>query len=631
MSVIHVPKRPEVGVRQLLPIVLLILSLVALFLRLWYLQVVKAAELAERAVAYDKDVVPKLAPRGLITDRNGKLLAGVRSEWVITAVPDVIRRNPDVLPKVALMLGADVDKLQQKVDNEMMKKFLPTPIYTGATVEQAARIAESKDELGGIDVEEQPIRYYTDDTDFAHVLGYVWTPNDRDLARLKRGGIKPQDYVGKTGVESYYEKELMGKPGTEEIELDAKKRPLLVMARDNPIPGSKLRLTMDVDLQKLAMADLKEVQQESPDSGGAVVAIEPKTGEILCLASNPTYSANQFLQGIKAADYDNLVKDPMKPLFNRAIAGGYSPGSTFKIVSTLAAAEAGTFQPYRTVYCPGYYQVGNRKFKCLGHHGAIQYEAALEKSCNTYFADQAVRTGPDALRAEALKVGLGHHSGIDLPGESRALVPTDDWLRSVQHLTKDQKPQWYPGDTVNLGVGQGELSVTPLQMADLVCLVANEGICYRPHLVKTVYASDSSEPGANEERDPLWQVSVSSDVWRDLQQAMIGVIERGTGRKAQIPGLVWAGKTGSTEHTGFGQKTHSWFVGYAPADNPQIAIAVLVERSGHGGEISAPIAAHIVKAYLDKLNGLSNSTRAALNVPSASAAHLASFSSLSRR
>lgn len=628
MSVIHVPKKPDIGFRQLAPIGLLLLSLIALFLRLWYLQVVKAAELAERGVPYDMDTIPKLAPRGLIVDRNGALLAGVRSEWVVTAVPDVLRRNPAVLPQVATMLGTDTVKLQQKIDYDRTKRFVPVPICAGVSVQQAAEIAESKLDLPGIDVDEQPIRYYTDDTDFAHVLGYVWTPDERDVSRLKKAGIHPQDFVGKMGLEAYYEKDLMGKPGTEEVELDSKKRPLLVMARDNPAPGSKLRLTIDSTLQHLAMQQLKTVQTDSPDSGGAVVAIEPKTGEILCLASNPTYSANQFLQGIKSADYDELVKDKMKPLFNRAIAGNYSPGSTFKIVSTLAAAEAGTFSTSRTVYCPGYYKVGNRKFRCLGHHGAIQYENALIKSCNTYFADQAMRTGPDALRAEALKVGLGHHSGIDLPGESKAIVPTDDWLRAVQHKTADQKPNWYPGDTVNLGIGQGELSVTPLQMADLACLVANEGICYRPHLIKEVISGGQTVPTQPDEQ---WKVNVPSDVWNDLHAAMQGVIERGTGRKAQIPGLTWAGKTGSTEHSGLGQKTHSWFVGFAPVDNPKIAIAVLVERSGHGGEVSAPIAAQIVKAYLGKLGDLDKSPSAASNVRSASSAHLASFSSFSRR
>ncbi len=628
MSVIHIPKKPDIGVRQLAPIGILLLSLVALFLRLWYLQVVKAAELSERGVPYDTNTVPKLAPRGLIVDRTGALLAGVRSEWVITAVPDVLKHNPQVLPQVAAILGIDTVKLQQKLDYDRTKRFVPVPICAGVTVEQATEIAESKPDLPGVDAEEQPIRYYTDDTDFAHVLGYVWTPDERDVERLKKQGIKPQDYVGKMGLEAYYEKDLMGKPGTEEIELDKKKRPLLVMARDNPVPGSKLRLTIDSSLQHLAMQQLKAVQTDSPDSGGAVVAIEPKTGEILCLASNPTYSANEFLQGIKSADYDELVKDKMKPLFNRAIAGSYSPGSTFKIVSTLAAAEVGTFSMSRTVYCPGYYKVGDRKFKCLGHHGAIQYETALIKSCNTYFADQAVRTGPEALCAESLKVGLGHRSGIDLPGESKAIVPTDDWLRAVQHKTADQKPSWYPGDTVNLGIGQGELSVTPLQMADLACLVANEGICYRPHLIKETVNGDQSVPNEPEEQ---WKVSVSAEVWKDLHEAMVGVIERGTGRRAQISGLTWAGKTGSTEHSGVGQKTHSWFVGFAPAEDPKIAIAVLVERSGHGGEVSAPIAAQIVKAYLDKLGGVAKPGSAASNVRSALSAHLASFSSFSIR
>jgi penicillin-binding protein 2 len=629
MSVIHIPKRPDIGLRQVLPIGLLLLSLVALFVRLWYLQVVKAAELSEKAVSYGKDVVPELSPRGLIEDRNGKLLAGVHSEWVVTGIPAIIGKDQAELQQLSNILGTDPGKLEQKLENGRGRKFLPAPIFTGATVQQATQIAELHTELPGVDVAEQPIRYYTDDTDFAHVLGYVWTPNDKDLDRLKKQGIKAEDFVGKTGVEAFYEKDLMGVPGNEEIELDAKRRPLHVAARDNPIAGSKLQLSIDSSLQKLAMGELKEFQAKSPESGGAVVAIDPKTGEVLCLASNPTYSANAFLEGIKNEEYDALSKDKMKPLFDRAVAGAYSPGSTFKIISTLAAAEAGTFNPNRTVFCPGYYKVGDRKFKCLGHHGSISYETALIKSCNTYFADQAIRTGPDALRAEALKVGLGARSGIDLPGESKAIVPTDDWLRAVQHKTKDQKPSWYPGDTVNLGIGQGELSATPLQMADLACLVANSGVCYRPHLIKGVYPP-TGEKGKSVAPEPLYQVNVSESVWNYLHEAMIGVIEHGTGRKAEIEGVVWAGKTGSTEHGGGGQ-THSWFVGYAPANDPKIAIAVLVERSGHGGEVSAPIAAKVVKAYLDEVAGVPSSPTALSSVRSAWSTHLASFSSPSAR
>lgn len=601
------------------------------FLRLWYLQVVKAAELSDKAFSYGYGYVPKLAPRGLIEDRNGTLLAGVRSELVVTAIPEVLKHNPAVVTKLAYILGVSEDKLKQKLQNARAKPFFPSPIYAGVPIEIATRIAESGDDLPGIDVESQSIRYYPDDSDFAHILGYVWTPNQKDLDRLKTLKIKPQDYVGKVGLEAKYEQELMGTPGMEQVQLDAKKQPVAIVSTNQPVPGDKLTLSIDSDLQKLAMQQLNNVLANSPDSAGAAVAIDPKTGEVLCMASNPTYHANQFLQGIKTQDFETLKNDPLKPLYNRAIDGAYSPGSTFKLVSTLAAAKCGTFDPERVVVCNGYYEVGNRRSRCLGHHGPIRFEQALVKSCNTYFSDLAIRTGPDGLRNEAEAVGLGHRSGIDLPGEGKALVPTDDWLRTVQKLSKDQKPRWYPGDTVNLGIGQGELAVTPLQMADLACLIANKGFCYTPHLLKSVTAADGTQLPTDASDQPRWKVDEPDFIWPQLETAMVDVIEHGTARRARIPGITWAGKTGSTEHSGPDKKTHSWFVGYAPADNPRIAVAVLVEESGHGGEIAAPIAAAIVKRYMEEVGVLPKESSVALKVATASSAHLASFSSFKIR
>ena len=593
MSVIHIPKRPEIGIRQLLMLVAVFAALLVVFVRLWFLQVVKAADLTERALTLRLGSIPRLAPRGLIEDRSGKILAGVKSELVVTVIPDVMRRNPSVLSSLARITGFPVAKLEQRMIGR--RPFYPASICT-VPVEVATKVAESAEDLPGVTVESQPVRYYADDVNFSHVLGYVWTPNAKDVTRLTKQGIKPGEFVGKMGIEALYEKQLMGTPGTFQVEMDARQRPVQILNGEEPVPGEPLVLTLDTDLQKLAMTELKQAQADSPDSGGAVVAIDPTNGEVLCLASNPTFAANEFLNGISGTDYDRLAKDPLKPMFNRAISGAYSPGSTFKIVSTLASGTADTFDPGRVVFCPGYYEVGNRRSKCLGHHGSIRFRDALEKSCNTYFSDLAIRTGPEAIKQECLEVGLGRRSGIDLPGEGKAIVPTDDWLRAAHHLPKSAKPAWFPGDTVNLGIGQGELSVTPLQMADVASLVANQGICYKPHLVKRFGADEDAQP------EVLWKIQERDEVWSELRMAMIQVIQHGTARRAEIPGVVWAGKTGSTEHSGLDKKTHSWFVGFAPAENPRIAIAVLVEQSGHGGEIAAPIAARIVAQYLGKGN-----------------------------
>ncbi|HVL40032.1 MAG TPA: penicillin-binding transpeptidase domain-containing protein, partial [Fimbriimonadaceae bacterium] len=268
----------------------------------------------------------------------------------------------------------------------------------------------------------------------------------------------------------------------------------------------------------------------------------------------------------------------------------YAPGSTFKIVTTLAAARRGVFDPNRTVVCAGGYRVGPRFVRCLGRHGSISFHRAFAKSCNTYFIDLGMRAGETALKEAALAVGLGARSGIDLRSESRGIVPTKEWL---ERWRKD--PRWYPGDQANLSIGQGELAVTPIQMANLMALVANDGRQFRPHLVKGAQSFDGElEP---REPEPAHEIDVAPQVWAALRRALQAVVDEGTAQVAKLPGLPWGGKTGSAEHRR-GKLTHSWFVGLAPAENPKIAICVFVEAAGHGSEVAAPVAREIVRAYL---------------------------------
>ena len=634
---IHAPRRPEIGLRELLFLLAALLPLPVLLLRLWYLQVVIADELTRKAQSMQWSTVSKVPPRGLIFDRKGKLLAGVKAEIVVTARPASLKEHPDVVGRVANILGVDVSKLQERVDASAFRPHLPVTIYVGASIEQATVIAETSSELPGIGVESQPMRDYPDTTNFTHVLGYVWTPSQADLKRLAAQKVKPGEYVGKVALESAFERELMGKPGVERVEVDARRRPLRVLGRDAPVPGEKLILSIDSELQKLA----NELLMGASNAGAAAVALDPRTGEILCVASVPSYDAEPFLTGIRPDAYRRLVDDPLKPLFNRAIRGSYSPGSTFKIVTTLAAAKSGLFDPIRTVHCPGYYSVGTRKVKCLGVHGTISFERAMIHSCNTYFSDLAVRVGGDRLRQAAVDAGLGKKTGIDLGGEGRGVVPTDEWLRAVLKLPAHEKPKWYPGDTVNLGIGQGEISATPLQMACVAAMVANEGTIYRPHVVSRVVATKAERAVAPETavRFDLPQAtggtsaSEGSGTWPLLKRALVGVVESGTAKRAAIPGIRWAGKTGSTEHNR-GARTHSWFVGYAPADDPKIAIAVVVEQSGHGGEVSAPIASKIVAAYLHGFGGAKASPTASnppVSSPSASRAQASPARSPSAR
>ncbi len=587
MSVIHAPRKPELDLRVLLFPVAMVLLLVVLLLRLWYVQVVLAPALQEKAEASRIVVMEKLAPRGLVYDRRGALVAGIRPEIVVTAKPRTIAENKWVVAEVAKMLGADPEKLNKKVNDSNWRPYLPTPIFVGTDIKTGTRIAEAGEDLPGIGVETQPMRFYPESKGFTHVLGYVWTPDEGDVKRIKDFGGSPATYVGKSGIERAYEEALMGAPGKERLEVDAKRRPLRVAGRDASTAGNQLILSLDGRLQKYAT-------QLMADKGfrGGIAAIDPTNGEVLCLVSSPTYDINLFTGGISTANYQALLNHPGKPLYNRALRSSYAPGSTFKLVTTIAGLQAGKFSPNATYYCAGGVRVGRRLFKCLGTHGAISFHRAMSKSCNSYFYQLGKAVGEESLRKASLDVGLGQKTGLETGGEVSGVVPTADWIKKHKSDGK-----WYGGDTLNFAIGQGFLSTTPLQMANVAALVANNGINYRPHLVRAIKDSTGTETIKREEPQVLHKIEASPAFWAGMKSALVAVIEDGTARSAQIPGIRWGGKTGSAEHNA-SKQTHGWFVGFAPADNPKIAICVLVEAAGHGGDVAAPIAKEIVKRYL---------------------------------
>ncbi|MHB8635806.1 MAG: penicillin-binding protein 2 [Fimbriimonadaceae bacterium] len=594
MSVIHGQRKPSVDVGVLVFPVVCGLFLLAIFLRLWYFQVVLSASLTERASVNARATVPELAPRGLIYDRAGNILAGVRPALVVTAIPYVVAQHPNVLPKVAQMLGTSAALLERNMKRALSRR-LPAPVYVGASVQVGSRIAEARADLPGIGIDTQPMRYDADTIDFTHILGRVWVPSKADVDRLSKDGLAPAAYVGKDGLEWYYEPDLMGKPGTSEIEVDAKHRPVKVVGRDSPVPGTKLELSIDSDLQKLATKVLQDphgVFKLPPGHRAAIVALDPSTGEVLCMASSPTYDLKLFQNGISKEAYQKLNSDEYHPFLNRGISGFYPPGSIFKIITSLAMQESGIFDPQTTVFCDGAFHISKRsEVKCLGHHGVISYLEALKKSCNTYFCTMGTRAGVDALAHAAREMGLGQAAGLDVFNDVRGGVIPDARYKELHKLGR-----WYTGDTANTAIGQGFVEVSPLQMADVAAMVANRGVMYRPHLVHAKGVSLALMQPVTPE--VMHTVDAPSSFWDTLIEGLHGVIgPGGTGAGAEIPGVEWGGKTGSAEHQGKG-KTHSWFVGFAPLDHPRIAIAVVVEAAGHGSDFAVPIAQTIVKAYL---------------------------------
>lgn len=584
MSVIHAPKRPTIDLRMLVFPCAVGLALLIIFLRLWFFQVVRAPELLEEATHTRQATFPTMAPRGLIYDRTGKMIAGVKSVFVLTAIPAIVKKNPWVVDQLATMLSVPRQKLLAKLNQSLPQ--VPATLYVDVPVNVATIIAEDVDtKLPGVEIESQPMRFYPDSKTFAHVLGYVASASADDVKRLSKEGTDAAPYVGKMGVERIYEKDLMGEPGLAKFEVDAKHRPVRLVEPASAVPGSHVVLSLDSDLQSYALAAFQSHAAASGSNKGAAVAIDPNTGEVLCMVSSPTYDSSVFEQGaLSQDDWEAIKGDPEKPFTNRTMSA-YPPGSTFKIITSLAALKKGTLDLNRSVFCDGYYKVGNKKFKCEGHHGNITFMRAFYESCNTYFSDLGVRTGPQEIAAMATQCGLGQRTQIDTTSEQRGAVPDD------QALGKS----WYAGDTVNLSVGQGKVAATPLQMADLAELVANEGIQYRPRLVKKIVTPDGVQTLTA--REVEHQVEAPEWFWSTLKSAMTDVVVEGTGRHAQIQGIVWGGKTGSAEHLGQ-HKTHSWFIGVAPIDHPQVVVAVLVEDAGGGGDVAAPIAADIVHHYL---------------------------------
>ncbi|MBC8065641.1 MAG: penicillin-binding protein 2 [Chlorobia bacterium] len=585
MSVIHQPRKPELDARVLLFPAVLFVLLTLLFLRLWFFQVVRAEDLVEQAAALNTTDIPELAPRGLIFDRNGVMLAGIKPEWVITATPRVIDKHPEVLAKLAAELNADQKKLKAKLEEGRWKPWLPTPIFVGAKTQLASNIAERSDEFPGVDVRSQPMRQYRDTKSFSHLMGYVWVPSVEDVERIESFAKKTADYVGQGGIEESYEKNLMGQSGEMRMELDSKRRPTKVVGRDASVPGSQVILSIDKNLQQEAMSALGNYR-------GAVVALDPNTGEVLCMASAPSFDLGLFKNGISRTDFDAYQNNPSKPFLNRPTQVKFAPGSTFKLVTTIAAMETGYFNPNRPENCQGGIKVGNRFIKCLGHHGSVTFHNAMVKSCNAYFMSLALKSGRAGMVKAALDVGVYQKTGLDLPSERRGDIATEAYMAQYY-----PKAGWYDGDTAHLGIGQGILAVTPIQMANIVALVANDGVNFKPRLVRAIRDPVEMQKVELIKPTELHKVGGSPAFWATMKSALVDVIQRGTARSAQIPGMTWGGKTGRAEEKK-GRKTHSWFIGFAPYDKPKIAICVFIEEGGHGGEIAAPIAKRVVQRYL---------------------------------
>jgi len=571
---------------------------VLLILRLFTMQVMEGGKYRELSEENRIRVEVLTAPRGEMRDRKGRLLADNIPSFTVTVDPfdDAYLARPalldSTLDRLGAILGTDPAELREKVKQERRRSFVPIRLKRNVDIKSVAFVSEHAASLPGVDVESEPLRRYPLGAMGSHLFGYVGEISDKDLEDGRHPDYLRGDLIGKDGLESRYEGLLRGVDGKRFVEVNALGRKAELLGDKRPIlpkRGTDLRLTIDLDLQRAAEEAFE------PGERGAVVVIDPRNGEVLALASRPNYDPNEFSTGITFKRWKELSEGGSSPLFNRAIQAVYPPGSTLKPFVALCglvshAIEAGS--TFRET-CNGVFQFGSRPFRCMHHHGTLALRAAVAQSCDIYFYQLGIRLGLDRLGEFMKGLGLSERTGIDIPGERRGLFPTPAWYDK-----RFGAGRWSRGLVLNLAIGQGESSLTPVKLAQLTAMIANGGMLWKPHLVL-----EAKRDGANISLPGLRPDSLSRRVAlndRDLQrirEAMEAVVydEGGTGSLARVEGVRVAGKTGTAQNPH--GEDHALFICYAPVDAPEIAIAVLKENAGHGGSEAAPVAQRVMNAY----------------------------------
>lgn len=570
---------------------LLTAAFLGLLTRLWYLQVVKGKEYDVKAQGVRVRNVYMPAPRGIIYDRNGRILVTSRSSYTVSLVPAYLAsRKSETIHYLAHLLNMQSGEMEAILARDSYRSFDPVKIRQGVDVGVVTRIEENRVRLPGVQVESDVTRFYPYGPYAAHALGYIGEISRPELDRVDRRKWRAGDIFGKFGIECTYNEYLHGVKGAEQIEVDAAGRPTLRLGERERIPGDSLMLALDADAQTAAETGLNRYGR-----GGAVVALDVRNGEVLVMASKPDFDPNVFSRKISPRIWAQLLNDRRRPLINRVISSKYPPGSTYKMITAAAALEAGVVNPDFSVYCDGTYKLG-RVFRCWKRngHGVVNLHSALSKSCDIYFYTLGRKLGHQRLAEMSRAFGLGAPADVDLSGEARGTVPTKSWKR------KNFRERWYPGDTINMAIGQGFLEVTPMQMCRVTAAVANGGVLVHPHILKKVMSPTgetlkgvlpTNRTGTTSEE----RVPVSSQNLLEIRRGMRLAVLDGTAGVLNMPGLAVAAKTGSAEDI-HSPVPHAWIVSFAPYVNPQVAVVVFLENAGHGGTEAAPIAKRVYES-----------------------------------
>ena len=568
------------------------LGLLGLLGRMAYMQVIKGSDYRELARQNSVRTVPYRAPRGLVLDRNLRPLVSNAPALSAGLTLSDMPRDPEaaraVVEEVARLLKLDPLEIQKKLNRQRQRPFAPARLAADVDRALAAKLQDRRASLPGLTVWEDSKRSYSESL-AAHVLGYVGEIGEGQLERLKAEGYRPGDWLGQAGIESRYDSSLKGKDGGKQVRINARGRELGVLSETPARPGDNLVLTLDAGLQQVAEEALGQ-------EAGAVVAVDPRNGEILALVSKPDFDLNTFAGKVKSKDWQALLNDERRPMNNRAVQGLYPPGSVFKLVTAMAGLQEKVIGPDEKLNCFGIHWISTWPYRCWKEvgHGSIAMEQAITESCDIFFYQLGLRVKVDRLAHWTREFGFGEPSGIDLPGEAAGVVPDPDWKQNKEGLP------WFPGNTVMMSIGQGYLLATPLQLAMMVATVANGGTLVQPHLLKRV-TSPEGDTIAEPSYPPRAQLGLDVEALHLVQRGMEGAVSgrKGTAWRARVQGLSVAGKTGTAQNPH--GEDHAAFVCFAPVESPQIAIAIVVENGGEGGLTAAPIARRMLEHHFKDL------------------------------
>ena len=587
----------------------------AITARLWYLQIIKGSDFSVASARNRVREITRPAPRGLIYDRFSRILLSNRLFFDLIVIPQYLQNRPKTLSIVSDLFHIPLAQIERKLlESQANPKFVPVRIKRNLSLHEVATLESNKFFLPGVDVDSAPRRDYLGN-ESAHLFGYLGEVTSKELDILNSQVTNYQyrvgSIIGKTGIERKYERYLRGGEGREALLVDALGRlqpdSSLDIALNLSRPaqrGNDVYLTIDSDLQNIATEAFR-------NKNGAVCAIDPNNGEILVYLSNPNYKLAMYQDGLTMEDWQNLRSNPFKPLLDKVTGGAYPPGSTFKIIVAIAALEEGIVTPERKFNCPGYFVLGNGRWKCWKHtgHGPVSMSSALQLSCDVYFYNVGNLVGIDRIAKWGRLFGLGERTGLDLNMELPGISPSTEWKLRTKGLP------WLSGDTINASIGQGFNLCTPIQILNAFAAVGNGGVLYKPHFLKKIVDSQGKII-FEEKQTPIRQIKMNPANLAIVKKGLHDVVQAsdGTAKKARVPGFTVSGKTGTAqtsalkftkgvnqEDIAFRALDHAWFASYSPSDSPEIAVVVFSEYDGGGGGANAaPIAQQIIEAYWRK-------------------------------